>query len=67
MELTELISTHCCRLWFCYIFCIVSKGAQPFDFIKLNVIQKLVYKVKYMSQINGGFLLFFGNLIITFF
>ena len=28
-----------------------SKAAQLFDFIKLNIIQKLAYKVKYISQI----------------
>ena len=34
----------------CSIF---SKGIQPFNFIKHNIIQKLAYKVKYISQING--------------
>ena len=27
----------------------------------LNVIQKLAYKAKCISQINGGLLMFFGN------
>ena len=26
-----------------------SKGTQPFDFIRHTIIQKLAYKVKYMS------------------
>ena len=29
-----------------------SKGTSPFDFIKGNVIQKLAYKVKYISEIK---------------
>ena len=44
-------------------FCIFSKGTQPFDFIKPNVIQKLAYKVKYINQINGCLIIFFLNLI----
>ena len=44
-----------------------SKGIQPFDFIKYNVIQKLAYKVQYISQINGDLLMFFGNVRIRFF
>ena len=50
----ELVSTHC-RLWLCYKFLcsIFSKGKQPFDFVKRNVIQKLTYKVKYIIQISG--------------
>ena len=36
--------------------CSISyKSIQPFDFIKSNLIRKLAYKVKYISQINGGF------------
>ena len=31
-----------------------SRATQLFDFIKLNIIQKLGYKVKYVSQIIGG-------------
>ena len=38
---------------------ILSKATQPFDFIKPNIIQKLAYKVKYISQINGGLIMFF--------
>ena len=40
-----------------YIDCgivVNSKATQLFDFIKLNIIQRLAYKVKYISQINGG-------------
>ena len=48
------------------IFCIFSKGTQPTDSIKPHVILKLAYKVKYISQINGGLVMFFGN-SITFF
>ena len=44
-----------------------SKGIQPFDFIKYNVIQKLTYKVQYISQINGDLLMFFRNVRIRFF
>ena len=43
-----------------------SKGTQPFDFIKPNVIGKLALKVKYNSQINGGLIMFFGNSRIRF-
>ena len=35
-----------------------SKGASPFDFIKRYVIPKLSYKVKYISQINDGLIMF---------
>ena len=48
------VSTHCHRLWLC-------KGTQPFDFIKRNVIRKVAHKVKYISQINGGLIMFFAN------
>ena len=41
------------------MFCIFSKAIQPYDFIKPNVIQKLAYEVKYISQINGGLIMFF--------
>ena len=33
----------------------LSKGTQPFDFVKRNIIRKLVYKVEYIDQINGIF------------
>ena len=48
----------------CNIF---SKDTKPFNFIKRNVIWKLVYKIKYVSQIKGGLNMFFGNLRIRFF
>ena len=36
-------------------FCLVHLvKAQPFDFIKCNIIRKLAYKVKNISQINGA-------------
>ena len=44
-----------------------SKGTQPFDFIKLNVIRKLAYNIKYIDQINGGLIMFFANLRVRFF
>ena len=44
-----------------------SKGIQSFDFIKPNVIRKLSNKIKYISQINGGLIMFFGNLRIRYF
>ena len=37
---------------------------QLLDFIKPNIIQKLAYKFKYISHINGGLIMFFGNLRI---
>ena len=40
----------------CSIF---SKATQPFDFIKTNIIRKLAFKVKCISQINGGLISFF--------
>ena len=43
-----------------------SKDTQPFDSIKCNLIQKLAYKVKYISQINGGLIMFFANSRIRF-
>ena len=66
----ELISTHCCRLWHsCKFKCsLFSKARQPFDFIKPNVIRKLAYKVKYISQITVGLIMFFfANLSMGFF
>ena len=51
IKLSNLASTHWHRLWLCYKFlcCIFSKGIQPFDFIKHNIIWKLAYKVQYIS------------------
>ena len=54
----ELTDWH--RLWpshkfLCRIF---STGKQPFDFIKRNIIRKLASKVKLISQINDGLILF---------
>ena len=51
----ELLSTHLdCGFILCSIF---SKGTQPFDYIKRNIIRKLAYEVKYTSQINGGLII----------
>ena len=59
----KLISTHSRTLWICYNFLcsIFSKRTQKFDFIKRNLFQKLAYNVKYISQINGDLIMFFGN------
>ena len=46
--------------------CIFSKGTQPFDFIKPNIIGKLAYKVKYISQVSAGMIMVFFNLIRFF-
>ena len=64
IKLNKLASTHWHRLWLCYIFLcsIFSKGIQPFDFINCNIIRKLAYKVKYISHINRGLIMFFTNL-----
>ena len=65
----ELISSHGLSLWLCYKFLcnLFSKGTQLFDSIKRTVIRKLAYKVKYISQISRGLIIFFGNLRIRFF
>ena len=39
--------------------CIVKPNNHLFDFIKPNLIQNSAYKVKYISQINGCFIMFF--------
>ena len=44
----------------------LSKDTQPFDFIKYNIIPKLAYKVKNISQINVALIMFFGNLRLRF-
>ena len=38
---------------------------KTFDFIKPNVIWKLNYKVKYISQINGGLILLLVGSIVN--
>ena len=62
----ELIAIHSHRLWICHQFLcsIFSKILQQFDFITQHkfVIRNVIYKVKDISQINGGLLMFFGNL-----
>ena len=54
----ELILTHWQRLWLCnkFLCSIFSKSTQSFNFIKGNIIRKLAYKAKYVSQIKGGFM-----------
>ena len=44
----------------------LSKDTQPFDFIKYNIIPKLAYKVKNISQINVALIMFFRNLRLRF-
>ena len=58
----ELISIHWHRLLLCYKFHVM----QSFDFIKCNIIQKLACKVKFISLITGGLIMFFGNSRIRF-
>ena len=67
MDYMEVITTHSSRLGLCYKFLwgIFSKGIQPFDFIKHNLIRK-VAKVKCISQINGSLIMFFENSRIRF-
>ena len=51
-------------------FCVVylfSKSTQQSDFLKQNIIRKLTYKVKYISQINRGLIMFFTKSRDTFF
>ena len=64
----ELISTHWCRLWIYYklLYSMFSKDTKPFHFIKRNIIWKLTSKVKYIDQINGGLIMFLGNLKVRF-
>ena len=50
-----------------FLYSTLSKGTQIFDFIKCNIIQKLAYKVKNISQINGALIMFFQNLRLIFF
>ena len=56
----ELISTNLRRLWHCYKFMcsLLSKATHPVDFMKPSLIQKLAYKVKYISHINEGLIMF---------
>ena len=65
----ELISIYLHRLWLYYKFLCstFSKGTQPNDCIKCNIIRKLAYKVKSVIQSNGHLITFFGNLRIVFF
>ena len=49
-----------------FLCSIFIKGTQTFDFMKPNVIWKLTYKVKYISQITGGLIMFLGNSGIRF-
>ena len=44
-----------------------SQDKEPFNFIKCSGIQKLAYKVKYIDQIYGSLIMFFGNLKVRFF
>ena len=53
-----------CYKFLCSIF---SKGTKLFDFMKRNIVWRLVYKVKCISHINEGLIMFFGNSRIRFF
>ena len=61
MDLNGVNINSLTKFWLCYsLLCRnVVKDIQPFDFIKRNVIQQLAYKAKYISQINGGLIMFF--------
>ena len=63
-----LLSTRWLDCGFVINFCVVyfGKGTQPFDFIKHNLIQKSVYKIKCIIQTDGGLIMFFGNWGIFF-
>ena len=52
-----------CYKFLCSIF---SKGTKPFDFMKGNIVRRLVNKVKCIGHINEGLIMFFGNLRIRF-
>ena len=65
MDKVELISAQF-RSWLCYKFLcsMFSQGTQN-HLISSNaiyIIQKVAYKVKYIDQINGVLIMFFGNL-----
>ena len=53
MELIQLIDVNC------GVVVYLCEATQPFDFIKPNVIRKFGIKLKYISQINGGLIMFF--------
>ena len=65
----ELKPTHWRKPQLCYKFLcsLFNKDTYPFDFIKPNIIWKLNFKVKCISQINGGLIMFFENSGIRFF
>ena len=54
-------------LYYKFLCSTFSKGTQPFDFIKRNIIQTLAYKIKYVVQINGCLIMLFGHLKGRFF
>ena len=68
-QLNGVTSTHWLRWRLCYKFLcsIFSKGTEPFDYTKSNIIWKLTFNIKYINQINGGLILFFKNSRIFFF
>ena len=57
----ELILTDSCKFLHLYksMCSTFSKITQSFDFIKPKVIRKLVHKVQYITQTNGGLIIFF--------
>ena len=62
----DFVLTHWRKLWLCYNYLcsIFNESTQPFDFIKRNVIRKLPYKAKYISE---GLFMFPANSGIRFF
>ena len=47
-------------------FCVVYLVKPHNHFVKCNIIQKLPYKVKYISQINESLIMFFANSSVRF-
>ena len=63
MELYQIIDMDC---GFVMNFCVVYLVKPHNHFVKCNIIQKLPYKVKYISQINESLIMFFANSSVRF-
>ena len=65
--LNGLLSIHWHRLWHCckFMCSIFGKSTKPFAFIKPNIIQKLAYKIKYISQTMNAFRKFESNIFFN--